>query len=160
VKNTSEVWAYISAHSDGSSYQIHIIEKQLMDQAVEADASRLAAAINETGKAAVYGIYFDTGKSIVKPESDTAIGEIAKLLKSDAGLKLYVVGHTDNVGAFDYNVKLSQARAASVVSALEKRYGVAGNRLTPFGVGPVSPTASNKNEDGRAKNRRVELVAQ
>ncbi|HMK65664.1 MAG TPA: OmpA family protein, partial [Thermodesulfobacteriota bacterium] len=75
-------------------------------------------------------------------------------------LKIYIVGHTDNVGTFDSNVKLSQARAASVVSALVNKQGIAALRLIPFGAGPTSPVASNKDEKGRAQNRRVELVAQ
>jgi len=71
-----------------------------------------------------------------------------------------VVGHTDNAGTFDHNVKLSQARAAAVVEALVKKNGIAGTRLTPFGAGPTSPVASNATEEGKAQNRRVELVAQ
>jgi outer membrane protein OmpA-like peptidoglycan-associated protein len=159
ARDNAEAWAFVEAAGNGI-YKIHVIEKELMNQVVEADAASLAASINETGKAAVYGIYFDTGKSVIKPTSDTAIGEIAKLLNNDAGLKLYVVGHTDNVGAFEYNIKLSQARAAAVSDALVKKHGIAGARLTPFGAGPTSSAASNKSEEGRAKNRRVELVAQ
>jgi outer membrane protein OmpA-like peptidoglycan-associated protein len=78
----------------------------------------------------------------------------------DSSLKVYVVGHTDNAGQFNYNVKLSQERAASVVNALVSRHGINAARLTPFGCGPVSPVASNKTEEGKARNRRVELVAQ
>ncbi len=159
TKDNAEAWAFVEAAGNGM-YKIHVVEKELMNQVVEADAASLAATINETGKAAVYGIYFDTGKSVIKPTSDAAIGEIAKLLKNDAGLKLYVVGHTDNVGTFDYNIKLSQARATAVSDALVKKHGIAGARLTPFGAGPTSSAASNKSEEGRAKNRRVELVAQ
>ncbi len=109
---------------------------------------------------ALYGIYFDTDKAELKPESEPTLVEISKLLKADAKLKLFVVGHTDNVGTFDHNLKLSQASAAAVVAALTKKHGVAAARLTPFGAGPTSPVASNAAEAGRAKNRRVELVAQ
>ena len=158
AKNNTEAWAYVEAAPNGM-YKIHVIEKELMNQVVVADAASLASTINETGKAAVYGIYFDSGKSVIKSESESAIGEIVKLLKNDAGLNLYVVGHTDNVGTFDYNIKLSQARAAAVVDALAKKHGIAVGRLTPFGAGPVAPAASNKSEEGRAKNRRVELVS-
>ena len=125
-----------------------------------ATAESLAGNINETGKAAVYGIYFDTGKAEIKQESEPALAEIVKLLNSDSQLKLYVVGHTDNVGLFEYNIKLSQDRAAAVVKVLIGKYGITASRLTPFGDGPTAPVASNKSEEGRAKNRRVELVAQ
>lgn len=159
VKNNSEVWARVEGASNGT-YKVNIIEKQLMKQDVVATAESLAGDINETGKAAVYGIYFDTGKAEIKPESEPALAEIVKLLKADPKLKLYVVGHTDNVGLFDSNIKLSQDRAAAVAKALVGKYGIASSRLTPFGDGPTAPVASNKNEEGRAKNRRVELVAQ
>jgi OOP family OmpA-OmpF porin len=159
VKDNAEVWAALEAGGNGM-YTIVLVEKQAMNQDVVADASSLAGSIRDTGKAAVYGIYFDTDKSDIKPESAAAIAEIAKLLKADPGLKLYVVGHTDNTGAFDHNVKLSQARAAAVVSALVSQHGIAAARLTPFGDGPTAPVAANKTEEGRAKNRRVELVAQ
>jgi OOP family OmpA-OmpF porin len=159
VKNSVEVWVLVEAASNGM-YKVNVVEKQMMKQDVEANAESLAGIIKETGKAAVYGIYFDTGKSEIKAESEPTIQEIAKLLKANPALKLYVVGHTDNVGAFDYNIKLSQSRAAAVVDALTKKNGIAASRLTPFGAGPTSPVASNQTEDGRAKNRRVELVAQ
>ena len=107
---------------------------------------------------AVYGIYFDTGKATLKPESDAALAEIAKLLTADTALKLNVVGHTDNAGSLDANMKLSQARAEAVAKALTRRHGIAASRLKSFGVASLAPVASNDSEDGRAKNRRVELV--
>ena len=97
-------------------------------------------------------------KADVKPESDPALKEIAKLLQQDNGLKLYVVGHTDNVGKFSYNIKLSQARADAVVKKLVTDYGMSADRLKPHGVGPLAPVSSNKTEEGQALNRRVELV--
>jgi outer membrane protein OmpA-like peptidoglycan-associated protein len=159
VKNNAEVWARVEGAGNGM-YKVHIIEKQLMKQEVVANAESLAGSIRETGKAAVYGIYFDTGKAEIKPASEPALVEIAKLLKADPKLKLYVVGHTDNVGLFGPNIKLSEDRAAAVVKALVGKYGIVSSRLTPFGDGPTAPVASNKSEEGRAKNRRVELVAQ
>ncbi|HQT94667.1 MAG: hypothetical protein B7Z61_00790 [Acidobacteria bacterium 37-71-11] len=86
--------------------------------------------------------------------------EIAKLLKAHPEMRLYVVGHTDNAGSFDHNLTLSKDRAQSVTNALVKTYGIAATRLRPFGVGPTAPVASNRSEEGRAKNRRVELVEQ
>ena len=84
--------------------------------------------------------------------------EIAKLLHQNKGLKLYVVGHTDNVGKLDYNMKLSKARADAVLKELVMKYKVSAQRLKAYGVGSLAPVASNKSDEGRAKNRRVELV--
>jgi OOP family OmpA-OmpF porin len=156
VKDGKEVWASVEAASNGM-YKLYIIEKQAMDQAVVADAKILAGSINTTGKATVYGIYFDTNKAVIKPESEPAIAQVAQMLQADAALKIYVVGHTDNVGAFDYNVQLSQDRAAAVIAALTQ-LGIPATRMTPFGAGPTSPVAPNATEEGRTRNRRVELV--
>jgi OmpA-OmpF porin, OOP family len=127
---------------------------------VTIDAAAMAKDIASTGHVALYGIYFDTDKSDLKPESQPTLQEIAKLLKQDASLKLYIVGHTDNVGGFDYNIGLSERRAAAVVKELSAKHGVAATRLKPAGVGMLSPVAPNDAERGRAKNRRVELVKQ
>lgn len=126
---------------------------------VVVDANAMAREIAASGRVALYGIYFDSGKADVKPESQAALVEIAKLMKQDAALKLLVVGHTDTAGAFDYNIDLSRRRAQAVVQALVTNHGVESPRLKPWGVGYASPVASNRAEDGRAKNRRVELVA-
>jgi OmpA-OmpF porin, OOP family len=159
VKEDKEVWAEVSGANNGM-YNVQMVEKQLMKQDVVANADALSGSIKETGRVAVYGIYFDTNKADLKPASDPALAEIVKMLKADGNLKVYVVGHTDNVGQFAHNVKLSQDRAASVVNALVSKHGIAAARLTPFGAGPAAPVASNKNDEGKAKNRRVELVAQ
>jgi outer membrane protein OmpA-like peptidoglycan-associated protein len=135
-----------------------IVEKQAMQQDVTLDASAMAKDIGETGRVAVYGIHFDTGKSELKPDSAPALAEIAKLLKNKPDLKVYVVGHTDMVADLGTNVALSQARAQAVVKALVGQQGIAAARLIAFGDGPYAPVASNKTEDGRARNRRVELV--
>ena len=157
-RDNSETWMHVEAV--GSQYSLYLVEKQLMTQAVVADAASLAGSIRETGRASVYGIYFDTGKSEIKAESEPALKEIAKLLQADSKLKLYVVGHTDNVGAYAANLTLSNSRADAVVKALVGRHGIAMARLQPFGAGPTAPVQSNGTEAGRAKNRRVELVAQ
>ncbi|NLD38299.1 MAG: OmpA family protein [Desulfatiglans sp.] len=159
VKDEMEVWVEVSG-ADNGMYNFRMIEKKLMKQDVVANAEAMSGSIKETGRVAVYGIYFDTGKAELKPESEPALKEIVKMLNMDTNLKVYVVGHTDNVGQFNYNVKLSQERAASVVNALTTKHSIASARLTPFGCGPVSPVASNKTDEGKAKNRRVELVAQ
>jgi len=144
-----------------ASAELYIIEvKPMESDLITVDAASLANDINRTGHASVYGIYFDTGKADVKPESDATMKEIAKLLQGDPQLKLYVVGHTDNQGALDMNMDLSRKRADAVLAALTTKYGVSAGRLRSYGCGPYSPVASNDSEDGRAKNRRVELVKQ
>ena len=162
VKDGKEVWVQVWAYGGGgvTRYNVTIVEKAAMEQIVVADAAAFSNDIKSTGHTAIYGIYFDTGKSVVKPESDAALGEIAKLMKSETGLKVNVVGHTDNVGGMDSNMKLSQSRADAVVKALTGKYGIAAARLKAYGVASLSPVASNDTEDGRAKNRRVELVKQ
>jgi outer membrane protein OmpA-like peptidoglycan-associated protein len=159
TKNGMEVWAYVSANGSGS-YGINLVEKQAMNQDVVADANSLANSIRESGKVAVYGIYFDTGKSLLKPESQPTLQEISKLLKMDPNLKLYVVGHTDNVGDYVSNMQLSIERSIAVVNELKSKYSVNEGRLRACGDGPTSPVASNDKEEGRALNRRVELVKQ
>jgi outer membrane protein OmpA-like peptidoglycan-associated protein len=125
---------------------------------VTVDAGEMAKSITATGRVALYGIYFDFNKAEVKPESDTTLAEVAKLLQTTPAMSLLVVGHTDNVGTFDFNLDLSQRRAAAVVEALATRFKVNRARLKPFGVSFASPAASNQTDEGRGKNRRVELV--
>lgn len=159
AKNGMETWVHVATQFNGS-YFLFIIEKQLMEQDITANADTMAKSISDTGKVALYGIYFDSGLAVLKPESDPALAEIVKLLQADPKLKLYVVGHTDNVGTYEYNVKLSKDRADAVVKVLTGKYGIAASRLQACGDGPTAPVESNKTEDGRAKNRRVELVEQ
>jgi len=159
VKDKKEIWAHIMAGGNGM-YTVFVVEKEAMEQDVIADASSMAGSIKETGKVALYGIYFDTGKSVLKPESLSTLTEIAKLLTADQTLKLYVVGHTDNTGAFDANIKLSMDRAAAVVSALVTQHSVNAARLKACGDGPTAPVSTNETEEGRSLNRRVELVKQ
>ena len=158
-KDGGVTYVHVEAYNDGRNYGVTVVETQPMKQDVIADAAALGASIAATGKAAIYGIYFDTGKSLVKPESNPSLEEITKLLKQQPALTLYVVGHTDNVGALDYNLKLSADRADAVVKALIGR-GIPAARLKAAGVGPYCPVASNRTEEGKAKNRRVELVEQ
>lgn len=159
TKDGKELWIEVWADYTGQ-YILTIVEKAAMVQELVANADAFADSLKTTGHIAVEGIYFETGKSELKPESATAIAEVAKLLKGDANLKLYVVGHTDNVGALEGNMKLSQSRAQSVVQALAKTHGIEAARIKAYGDGPYAPVASNDAEEGRAKNRRVELVKQ
>ena len=110
-RGAKSVWVGLWAEDEAGFYELVIVEPKTMEQEVTADAAALGEAINSTGRVAVYGILFDTGKSEVKPESEPALVEIAKLLTNDPKLNLHVVGHTDNQGAFDANMKLSRERA-------------------------------------------------
>jgi len=129
-----------------------------MEQNIVVDAKSMFNDINSQGRVALYGIYFNTDKSEVKPESEPTLKEMAKLLSDNSSLKLFVVGHTDNTGDYQYNMKLSQSRSEAVVNSLVSKYNVDKKRLTAVGVGPLAPVTSNDKEEGKAKNRRVELI--
>lgn len=157
-KDGKETW--IQVVSFNNWYRLNIVERQMMSQEVVADASAMGDNINTSGHAAVYGILFETGKSDINQESAETIAQISTLLKNNMSLKLYVVGHTDNVGTIDANLKLSKERAEAVVNSLTANYGISADRLNAYGVASLSPVASNDTEEGKAKNRRVELVKQ
>ena len=158
AKGDKEVWMALHVVAYGAVYNMQIIEKQAMQQEVSLDAAGMANSISNTGSVAIYGINFDTASFVIKTGSEPAIDEIAKLLTNNPTMKVYIVGHTDMVGDAVSNLKLSQARAQSVITALVSKHGIAASRLIAFGNGPYAPIASNKTDDGRAKNRRVELV--
>ena len=159
VKNGLETWVALEAFNDGRSYELNIVERQQMKQDVIANAAALNSGLKQNGHVEVPGILFDFGKSEVKPESEAALKEVATLLGANPALKVWVVGHTDNVGTVESNLALSGARAAAVAKALMQR-GIDAKRLAPYGAGPYAPVASNAADAGRARNRRVELVAQ
>ena len=125
---------------------------------VTVDAPEMARAIETSGSISLYGILFDFDQATLRPESADALKEIAVLLKSQPDLRLLVVGHTDTAGSFEYNRALSERRAKAVVATLVREYGADKARLFPVGVGFAAPVASNATKDGRALNRRVELV--
>lgn len=144
---------------EGRHWEItYIIEKTAMAQEIELTAGELARALNETGSVALHNILFDTGKSTLTAGSSAALAVVGELLKNDQALRLEIQGHTDNVGAKAANLTLSQARAAAVRDYLIKTFGIMPERLTSTGHGDARPVADNTTEDGRAKNRRVELV--
>ncbi len=139
--------------------QIDIIEIAPMDEGlVTIDADAMAEEIFETGSISIYGILFDFDKADIKPESAATIKEIATLLKDNPDLKIFIVGHTDNKGSLSYNTDLSEKRAQAVVRVLVNEHGIDSGRVTPKGLGFLAPVASNSTEEGRTKNRRVELV--
>jgi len=157
-------WFTLKVHEGNNGmvfiYDETFITEKQMTQEVTANAATLSSELTATGHTIVPGIYFDTGKADVKPESDASLKEVANVLQQNPVLKLYVVGHTDNVGTLASNVSLSNQRAASVLKVLTTQYNVAASRLQAYGVGPYAPVASNDSDDGRARNRRVELVRQ
>lgn len=138
---------------------VDIMEVQQMEaKMVTIKAEEMADAISSSGRVALYGIYFDFNKADIKSESTDTLEQIVKFLAADSEMRLLVVGHTDNVGNYQANMVLSTKRAEAVVTLLTTTYGVDKNRLMPLGVSFACPVASNSSEEGRAKNRRVELV--
>jgi OOP family OmpA-OmpF porin len=153
-------WVVESSNMGGTFYNQTIVVETRLKQEIVADAKALSNGLDGNGHVVANGIHFDTGKAVVKADSAPALQEIARLLEQNPALKLYVVGHTDNAGTLTANLELSRQRAAAVVEALTTQYHIAAGRLQPYGDGPYAPIASNDSEDGRALNRRVELVKQ
>lgn len=153
------VSVYAYPHYLGGNYaRVRVAEVQPMEAGlVTVDAEALKRDLDRVGHVAVYGVTFDHDSDRIRAESKPALDEMAKLLEASSDLRVFIVGHTDNTGALDYNLDLSRRRAQSVVAALVER-GIAGERLDGRGVGPLAPVASNDTEEGRAQNRRVELV--
>jgi outer membrane protein OmpA-like peptidoglycan-associated protein len=144
---------------DRALAELVVVTPQQMEKKMAfVNAAEMSRSLADSGKIALYGIYFDTDKDTVRPDSQGTLQEIAKLLTANRSLKVSVVGHTDNQGKPDYNLDLSRRRAAAVVRELTTKYGIGADRLGSFGCGFYAPVASNDTEDGKAKNRRVELV--
>lgn len=140
---------------------VQIVEtKAMQTNQVFVDAKAITTGLQSDGKIALYGLTFDTDSAVIKPESASTLLEMAKAFEGSPGIKAYIVGHTDNVGSLMHNLELSQRRAEAVVNALITRHHIAANRLVAKGLASLSPVASNHDETGRAKNRRVELVEQ
>ncbi|HEY7290187.1 MAG TPA: OmpA family protein [Vicinamibacterales bacterium] len=106
----------------------------------------------------VYGIYFDVGSDRIKDASESALADIAKVLQQNPTWSLAVEGHTDNIGGDAYNLDLSKRRAAAVRQVLIGRYKIDGKRLQTNGWGASRPKDTNATLEGRARNRRVELL--
>ena len=162
-ENTGDVYVSLCVslyhRAEGPGIQLDVIEtKPMEEELITVEANALAKEMSERGAVAIQDIHFDTGKAQIKPESEPVLEEIAKLLSQEPDLLLYVVGHTDNQGAFEYNMDLSRRRAKAVVEALVTDYNIDGERLESHGVGPLAPTTTNETEEGRTQNRRVELV--
>lgn len=153
--NKGTTWIYIQ--NSGAYYYQTVLTVKGMQQEVTADASSLKNALDSSGHVAVYGIHFDTGAATLTPDSEQTLQQIVALLHQNAELKLRVEGHTDNVGAAATNQALSEKRAQAVVSWLAA-HGIEIGRMEAKGFGATKPVADNGSEEGRAKNRRVELV--
>jgi outer membrane protein OmpA-like peptidoglycan-associated protein len=149
-----------NANTGRAATYIEIVEPKAMPTGqVTVDAKALGQGLQAEGKVALYGLLFDTGKTEIKADSNAQLDQMAALLKAQPVLKVLIVGHTDNVGSIDANLALSEGRAKAVVAALAQR-GIAAGRLQARGVANFAPVASNAAEDGRARNRRVEMVVQ
>lgn len=162
VKNAAnDTWVSVAGwYGNGSneetdSFLLTIVEKSLMEQVIS--AADISASLKTTGHIALY-ILFDTGLATIKPESKPALDQIAAMLKKEPALKVYIVGHTDNQGSLESNIKLSLDRANAVVNELVTKHGVIANQMMPKGVASLCPVSTNETEDGRKMNRRVELV--
>jgi OmpA-OmpF porin, OOP family len=156
---------YVVPPTDGQlgGVYLQIVEPKAMETdkvSVNLNAEDMSKGLAAEGKIALYGLYFDTGKALIKPESKPQLAEMAALMQKDAALKVYIVGHTDNQGAAASNVALSQQRADAVVKALVADYKISASRMAAKGVASFAPIASNDSDAGKAKNRRVELVKQ
>lgn len=152
AKPGSEIWVLLTG-SD-SNYRLNIVEKQAMEQVIQ--ANDMYAALQKDGFIAL-DIHFDTGKATIKPDSQDLVAQIAELLKGNPSLKVSLEGHTDNTGTPAGNKQLSKDRAKAVVAAVAAK-GVASARMVAVGWGQEKPVADNRTENGRAKNRRVEVV--
>jgi OmpA-OmpF porin, OOP family len=152
-------WGSKYAKSGDVVARIDVLEtKPITQRMVTIKAEEMAQQIEAAGKVALYGIFFDFNRADIKPESEPTLAEVAKYLAGNGSVKLLVAGHTDNVGGFEFNRDLSQRRAQAVVEYLAAHHNVSRERLFPFGVSFAAPVATNGTEEGKAKNRRVELV--
>lgn len=154
AKNGREIWVSVETYNSATMYTLTVLELGEMVQ--EVTANDMLDALNKDGYMALY-INFDTGKSDIKPESLPIIEQMAALLKDNPSLKLSVEGHTDNVGSASSNKTLSEQRAKAVVAAVAGK-GIDAGRMSAVGWGQEKPIADNRTEEGRAKNRRVEIV--
>jgi outer membrane protein OmpA-like peptidoglycan-associated protein len=151
-------WLAVDSNA-GSEHTLHFVTVKAMEQEVTADASALKEEIEKSGRVSVYGIQFDTGKAVILQASEKVLDEVRKLLAENPDLKIRVEGHTDNTGAKAVNARLSLERAQAVAAWLAA-HGIQAARMQAQGFGDSKPVADNSTEEGRARNRRVDLVKQ
>jgi outer membrane protein OmpA-like peptidoglycan-associated protein len=154
-QNGQAIWVRVYAQDDWIDLKV-VEEKPFQATIQSPQAAALKSALDRQGRVALY-VSFDPAKAVLKPDSTKTIAEVVKLLKENPGLKLAIEGHTDDIGAKPANEKLSRDRAAAVLEALAAA-GIARDRLKSSGSGADKPAADNATSEGRAKNRRVELV--
>ena len=142
-----------------SYYSLVTIDVKPMEKGL-VTANSINTDITKNGHIAIYDIHFDTGKSEIKSESVDALQNIAEYLNAHSDKKYIIVGHTDNVGDFEANLKLSKERAEAVKNELVSKYSVKAEQLIAYGDGQTAPVATNFTKEGKAKNRRVEIVEQ
>ena len=141
----------------GEHYTLTVVKQKQMEQVMKANAEGWAQQVSQTGRVSLYGINFDTAKAVIRPDSKPVLNEVLKMLQSNAEWAMLVAGHTDNVGAADMNLTLSRQRAESVISWLAA-HGIDKSRLVAAGFGDKRPIAPNTDDEGKQKNRRVDLV--
>lgn len=156
ISDGIKIWTHLEAGSWKGWYRLHIVEEKGFKKKLTFDAEEIKKELDEKGQIAIYGIYFDLDKSTLKIEAEKTLIEIVKLMKSYPELKIEIQGHTDSQGSREYNLKLSEKRSETVKSFITL-YGIDSSRMTTKGFGPDKPIASNDTEEGRSKNRRVEL---
>lgn len=157
VKGSGTLWLEVRISNSGEAYTLEIVQESAMTQDVTFTAASLATALSSSGAVAIRDILFDTGKATIQAASAGTLAMIADVLKADPDLALEIQGHTDNVGSAATNLALSKERAAAVKAALVTA-GIEDTRLTTNGFGDTQPVADNSTDEGRARNRRVELV--
>ncbi len=155
LNDGGKLWAYVTA-LDGR-YDLIIIEEEGFEKQLVFSADQMKRTLDSLGAISIYGINFDTAKDRLKPGAEKVLAEITKLMLNYPELKIEIQGHTDNVGSANYNLNLSNKRANTVKGYL-LLFGVDKGRMISKGYGLTKPVASNDTEEGRAKNRRVELV--
>jgi OmpA-OmpF porin, OOP family len=165
TKNSNTTWVSVlsvEGSRAGTGTVLEFIEPKPLEggKVALANADAITNQLKTEGRMAIYGVNFDTGKADMRADSNPQLVEMAKVLKTQPALKVLIVGHTDNQGDFSSNLVLSQKRADAIVATLSRDYGIPANRMRAFGDANAAPVMSNATEDGRARNRRVELVAQ
>lgn len=160
TRRSDESEAYVAIAVAKLRHQVDILEVNAMEKGlVTVTAEALKRGLTGEGKVVLDGLYFDTDKATLKPESTPALDVIGQFLQSDPSLQVYIVGHTDSDGTLEHNLRLSLNRAKAVATALIAQYGIPAGRLSAHGVGPLSPARANGSDAGKSANRRVEMVA-
>jgi outer membrane protein OmpA-like peptidoglycan-associated protein len=148
---------WVAVYAERANYTVTAVKAKELEQVMQANAEGWAQQINQTGRVSIYGINFDTGKATIRADSEKVLAEVAALLQKESGWDLLVAGHTDSAGTDGINVPLSRQRAEAVIAWMAAK-GIDKARLTAAGFGSRRPLAENTSEDGRSRNRRVDLI--